>query len=109
MSERARLAGILFDAPYYPLHLKAYVDAYDPASFPFRENDVTNPFLGKKILVLSGASDKLVPWNASQEFVEGLEVGDGMKKVVLEENAGHECTPAMTREAALFMTDWLSK
>lgn len=95
------------EAPHYPLHLKAYVDAYDPASFAFREQEVTNPFFGKKILVLSGAKDKLVPWSASQEFVEGLEVGDGVKKVVLEENAGHECTPAMLREAGLFVIDWL--
>ena len=89
--------------------MKAYVDAYDPASFAFREKDVTNPFLGKRILVLSGAKDKLVPWSTSREFVEGLEVGDGVKKVVLEENAGHECTPAMIQEAALFVTDWLAK
>lgn len=89
--------------------MKAYVDAYDPASFAFRENDATNPFLGKRILVLSGAADKLVPWTASQEFVEGLEVGNGVKKVVLEENVGHECTPTMIREAALFVTDWLTK
>lgn len=112
MSQRAQFVGIPFEAPYYPLHLKAYVDAYDPASFAFRETDdtSTNPFLGKRVLVLSGAKDKLVPWSASKEFVEGLEVGDaGVKKVFLEENAGHECTPAMVQEAAYFVIDWLAK
>lgn len=109
MSQRAQLARVPFEAPYYPLHLKAYVDAYDPASLAFRENVVTNPFLGKRILVLSGAKDKLVPWSACQEFVEGLEVGDGVKKVVLEDDAGHDCTPSMIREAALFVTDWLAR
>lgn len=103
------MSGIPFEAPYYPLQLKAYVDAYDPASFAFREKDATNPFLDKRILVLSGAKDKLVPWTASQEFVEGLEVGNGVKKVVLEENAGHECTPTMIQEAAVFVMDWLTK
>lgn len=109
MSQRAQFHGIPFEAPYYPLHLKAYVDAYDPASIGFRAKEVTNPFLGKRILVLSGAEDMLVPWTASQEFVEGLEVGDGVKKVVVEENVGHECTPAMVREAALFVRDWLAE
>ncbi|KAF8434539.1 Alpha/Beta hydrolase protein [Boletus edulis BED1] len=109
ISQRAQICGVPLEAPHYPLHLKAYVDAYDPASFAFRENDATNPFLGKRILVLSGAKDTLVPWSASQEFVEGLEVGDGVKKVVLEENAGHECTPSMIREAGLFVIDWLAK
>ncbi|KAG9311766.1 hypothetical protein JVU11DRAFT_8009 [Chiua virens] len=109
ISQRAQDAGVLFEAPHYPLHLKTYVDAYDPASFPFRENGVTNPFLGKRVLVLSGAKDKLVPWTASQAFVEGLEVGNGVKKVVLEEDAGHECTPTMIQEAALFVSNWLTK
>ncbi|KAH0834800.1 Alpha/Beta hydrolase protein [Lanmaoa asiatica] len=109
ISQRAQIHGVPFEAPYYPLHLKAYVDAYDPASFAFREKGVTNPFLGKRILVLSGAKDNVVPWAASREFVEGLEVGGGVKKVVLEEDAGHECTPAMIQEAALFVTDWLAK
>jgi len=109
ISQRARFFGVPLEAPHYPLHLKAYVDSYDPASFAFRENDATNPFLGKRILVLSGAKDKLVPWSASQEFVEGLEVGDGVKKVVLEENAGHECTPSMIREAGLFVIGWLAQ
>ncbi|KAF8550163.1 alpha/beta-hydrolase [Imleria badia] len=112
MSQRAQFAEVPFEAPYYPLHLKAYVDAYDPASFAFREitDDSSNPFLGKRILVLSGAKDKLVPWSTCKEFVEGLEVGEsGVKKVFLDENAGHECTPAMTQEAALFVIEWLAK
>ncbi|KAG8216433.1 Alpha/Beta hydrolase protein [Butyriboletus roseoflavus] len=109
ISQRAQFHGISLEAPHYPLHLKAYVEAYDPASFAFREKDVANPFLGKRILVLSGAEDKLVPWTASQEFVEGLEVGGGVKKVVLEENVGHDCTPAMIQEAALFVRDWLAE
>ncbi|KAF9226318.1 alpha/beta-hydrolase [Gyrodon lividus] len=108
ISQRAEYTGVPFTPPYYPPQLKSYVDAYDPASFPFRANDLTNPFLGKRILVLSGANDKLVPWTASKEFVEGLEVGEGVKRVVLQENAGHECTPAMIQEASLFVSEWLA-
>ncbi|KIJ63165.1 hypothetical protein HYDPIDRAFT_93008 [Hydnomerulius pinastri MD-312] len=108
VSQRAESSGVPFAPPYYPPQLKAYVDKYDPASFPYTAKDASNSFLGKRILVLSGAKDPLVPWTASQEFVAGLEVGDGVKRVVLEENAGHECTPTMVKEAALFVGQWLA-
>ena len=64
----------------------------------------TNPFLGKKILVLSGADDTLVPWVASEKFVGGLVVGgSGVKKVVVQKGVGHACTPEMVAEAAQFL------
>lgn len=34
-----------------------------------------NPYLGRKILVLAGEDDTLVPWVSSREVVEGLSVG----------------------------------
>lgn len=108
ISQRAQLSGLPFAPPHYPPQLKAYVDAYDPASFPFRTKDGPNPFLGRKILVLSGAKDTLVPWTASKEFIDGLEVGDGEKQIFLEENAGHECTPVMVQKAAVFVGEWLA-
>ncbi|KAG0700574.1 hypothetical protein DFH29DRAFT_1054643 [Suillus ampliporus] len=80
-----------------------------PLRFPYRAKDQSNPFLGRKILVLSGAKDTTVPWVASAEFVENLEVGEGgIKRVVLEEGAGHECTPHMQREAGAFVKEWLN-
>ncbi|KAG0700573.1 Alpha/Beta hydrolase protein [Suillus ampliporus] len=109
MSRRAVLSEVPFKPPYYPDSLKAYVDANDPATFPYRAKDQSNPFLGRKILVLSGAKDMVVPWVASVEFVENLEVGEGgIKRFVLEEDAGHECTPRMQREAGSFVKEWLN-
>jgi len=85
------------------------VDANDPAKCPYRTKHKSNPFLGRKILVLSGAKDTLVPWVASSEFVQNLEVGeDGIKRFLLEESAGHECTPRMQHEAGLFVNEWLN-
>jgi len=109
ISRRAELCGVPFKPPYYPNSLKAYVDANDPAKRPYRANDSSNPFFGRKILVLSGAEDTLVPWVASVEFVQNLEVGEkGIKRFLLEESAGHKCTPRMQREAGLFVNEWLN-
>ncbi|KAG1847600.1 Alpha/Beta hydrolase protein [Suillus subluteus] len=109
ISRRAQASGIPFSPPYFPTSFKTYIETYDPAQLAYRAKDASNPFFGKKILVLSGKDDKLVPWVASAEFVEGLEVGDGgVKRVVVEEGAGHECTNGMRKEAGLFVRKWLS-
>ncbi|KAG0700571.1 hypothetical protein DFH29DRAFT_1054639, partial [Suillus ampliporus] len=109
MSQRAASSGVPFKPPYYPDSLKAYVDANDPAKLPYRAKDRSNPYLGRKILVLSGAKDHLVPWATTVEFVENLEVGEqGIKRIFLEEGAGHEPTPIMQREAGMFVKQWLN-
>ncbi|KAG1836211.1 Alpha/Beta hydrolase protein [Suillus subalutaceus] len=109
ISQRARSSGIPFSPPYFPDSFKTYIETHDPAQLPYRAKDTSNPFLGKKVLVLSGKEDKLVPWVASAEFVDGLEVGEGgVKRVVVEEGAGHECTSGMRKEAGLFVRKWLS-
>ena len=81
-----------------------YVKTRDPSSAAMSSHDPSqNPFIGKHILVLSGADDRLVPWFASKKFVDALQVGDGTKRVVVEENAGHECTQRMVQELASFV------
>ncbi|KAG1847592.1 Alpha/Beta hydrolase protein, partial [Suillus subluteus] len=109
ISQRAQSSGIPFSPPYFPASLKTYIETHDPAQLAYRAKDASNPFFGKKILVLSGKEDKLVPWVASAEFVDGLEVGEGgVKRVVVAEGAGHECTSGMRKEAGLFVREWLS-
>ncbi|KAG1764184.1 Alpha/Beta hydrolase protein [Suillus placidus] len=108
ISQRAASSRIPFSPPYFPTSFKTYIKTHDPAQLAYRAKDASNPFLGKRVLVLSGKEDKLVPWVASAEFVEGLEVGEGgVKRVVVEEGAGHECTSGMRREAGLFVREWL--
>ncbi|KAG2105169.1 Alpha/Beta hydrolase protein [Suillus cothurnatus] len=108
ISKRAKSSRIPFAPPYFPTSFKTYIETHDPAKLPYRVKDASNPFFGKKVLVLSGKEDRLVPWVASAEFVEGLEVGEGgVKRVVVEEGAGHECTNGMRREAGLFVRKWL--
>lgn len=65
-------------------------------------------FKGKRVRVLSGADDKLVPWTASKEFVEALDVGsNGVKEVTVYPGVGHEVTPDMVRDSAKFIGEWV--
>lgn len=74
---------------------------YDPTH---ATDSAVNPFIGKKVLVLSGGADPLVPWTASQKFVDELQVGEsGRKEVFVQDGAGHECTSEMVERLAKFI------
>ena len=104
MTPRAQQYSIPLNPPHLPETLLSYIRQHDPASTPFQARDVSNPFMDKKVLVLSGGMDTLVPWTASKKFVDNLWVGNkGVKKVLVFPDAGHECTTAMVTEAAEFM------
>lgn len=104
MTDRAMKYSLPIAPPYFPTSLLSYIHRNDPPSTPYSKLDASNPFLGKKILVLSGGMDTLVPWTASKDFVEKLEVGeDGLKEVVIVPGVGHECTEGMVAEMARFI------
>lgn len=64
----------------------------------------TNPLMGKRILVLSGEMDRMVPWSACSKFIEDLEVGEGgVKRVSVHQGVEHVCTEAMIREMGAFI------
>ncbi|KAH8981585.1 Alpha/Beta hydrolase protein [Lactarius hatsudake] len=99
MEQRAEKLGIPRTAPYFPESLRALVGVYDPVAPP------PGAFAGKRILVLSGADDPLVPWSVSRAFVEALDVGPrGKKEVVVQPGAKHEYTDEMREE--LFRFFW---
>ncbi|GJE97372.1 alpha/beta hydrolase [Phanerochaete sordida] len=104
ISRRAAASGIAFEPPYIPANFLAYVRAHDPPYAPYTTAGATNPFTGKKVLVLSGGDDPIVPWESSDEFVQKLEVGeDGTKKVVVYPGVGHKCTEDMVKEVCDFV------
>jgi len=104
MKHRVQTSGIPFTAPHLPTSLLELIGTLDPASKNYASLETSNPFLGKKILVLSGEEDTLVPWIASQKFVESLNVGpEGKKEVIVEKGVGHRCTESMERETAEFI------
>jgi hypothetical protein len=101
---RAHTSGIPFQAPHIPNSLITLINTSDPASQDFKSLNSSNPFLGKKILVLSGKEDPLVPWSASESFVDALEVGpEGVKKVFVQKGVRHACTKEMVDEASAFI------
>ena len=110
MSRRAAVSGITFAPPYIPQSFRAFAERNDPARAPYTATDSTNPFFGKKVLVLSGADDVLVPWESSDEFVKNLNVGPtGVKKEIVYPGVGHECTQTMLHETAQFLWDHVLK
>ena len=96
--------GIPFEPPYIPQTFLSIVTQKDAVTAPYSTADSSNPLYGKKILVLAGAEDKMVPWSASKTFVDRLDVGpDGLKEVILEQGIGHECTKEMVRVMSQFI------
>lgn len=106
ITKRAKYSGVPLEPPYFTDSLRAYIEKHDPARAPYTAADASNPFWGKKVLVMSGGSDPLVPFTYSEEFVEGLNVGpEGVKKVIVQPGVQHECTPGMVKEMAEFIWD----
>lgn len=104
---RAQEAGVPTLPPYIPSSFRAFVERVDPVAAPYSSSSEENPFLDKRILVLSGRDDKLVPWSASEAFVEGLYVGEkGVKRVKVYAGIGHECTDEMVTEMVNFIAEF---
>ncbi|THG99031.1 hypothetical protein EW026_g3238 [Hermanssonia centrifuga] len=108
ITARAKYSHIPVSPPYFPPSLLSYIATHDPINTAYTASNSSNPFLNKKILVLSGGSDPLVPFEHSRKFVEGLNVGwgkeqGGVKEVVVMDGVGHECTPEMVKLMANFL------
>ena len=101
MQDRAKGSDLQFGPPILPDSLLKIIEKESPVS---PSTTVKEPFLGKKILVLAGGKDELVPWVFSKSFVKGIKVGErGVKKVVVYPDVGHEFTPSMEEDVANFV------
>jgi len=99
MESRAKQEGLELVPPLMPDSLKEYIKKTDPCGG-------NEGFEGKRILVIAGAEDKLVPYSASESFVTSLDVGkDGVKQVIVEEGVGHAYPPSMQEALAKFVWD----
>ncbi|KAJ6577283.1 Alpha/Beta hydrolase protein [Mycena capillaripes] len=107
MGPRAAARGIGMEPPHFSESLMKVIKARALTALPYTSKGAENPFLGKKLLVLSGGSDLLVPWVASQAFVEGLEVGAGKKECIVFEGVGHAVPPPMVQAAVRFVLGML--
>jgi pimeloyl-ACP methyl ester carboxylesterase len=68
---------------------------------------------GRKVLVLCGADDRLVPYHCSQPFIERLQHAmaattdlGGLCEVVVEEGKGHELTDTMVIKTGDWLLRW---
>ncbi|KZT59542.1 hypothetical protein CALCODRAFT_507427 [Calocera cornea HHB12733] len=93
-----------FAPPYVPKSMLALMERLDPAQLPNTLDAPGNPYIGKKILILSGAEDKSVPHSAGAEYIDQLEVGPfGVKEVFVQPATGHTTTPEMREKMAEFL------
>lgn len=109
MKHRAATANLPFEPPYMPKSLLTLLDRVDPDSVNYssEEAGADNPYLGKKILVLSGEIDELVPWQCSKTFADNLKVGPhGRKEIILEPGKGHETSAFMIGELVKWIVQY---
>ena len=101
MHGRAKASGLQLGPPTFPDSLLEVIKRESPVCTPVAGR---NPFFGKKVLVLAGGKDELVPWVLSEPFVEQIDVGeDGVKKVVVYPDVGHAFTASMEEDVANFV------
>jgi len=108
MVPRAAAHGIAMGPPHFPESLLKVIRAKALTALPYTSKGPENPFLGKKVLILSGGADTIVPWTASQAFVEGLEAGPtGSKEYIVYDGVGHAVPPSMVNAAVGFVLGML--
>jgi hypothetical protein len=101
MHGRAKTSGLQFGPPILPDSLLEVIKRESPVSTPAMGR---NPFFGKKLMVLAGGKDELVPWVFSESFVERIEVGEeGAKKVAVYPDVGHVFTASMEEDVVNFV------
>jgi fermentation-respiration switch protein FrsA (DUF1100 family) len=89
----------------FPQSLQALLKRTDPINSPFDTSDPKlNPFWNKKLLVLTGQADDVVPAALGESFYDRLQVGpEGVKERWSQEGCGHRCSREMIERAAEFL------
>lgn len=91
---------------YFPPSLLSLIKTNDPVSTSYTSKDpLLNPYLGKKILAISGRKDRIVPVSFTEPFFDALEVGEGGKKELWMFEGGHVQTDEAMEKAASFVWD----
>lgn len=83
--------------PVWPDSLDLLIKRDDPISCAYQSSNANeNPYIGKKILILGGGADRLVPPKFGFKFFDGLNVGpEGKKEMIIQDGIGHEVSPEM--------------
>ncbi|KAI1394309.1 uncharacterized protein F4822DRAFT_44986 [Hypoxylon trugodes] len=133
MKDRARLSRLetygqsdegasFFGSKDFPDALVATCNKYDPKTILFgmdapyaleaevsaRKFTQAN-ITGKRFQILSGGADKLVPYSASEPFLQHFKAATSAANIYVEDNVylgiGHQFTPNMKNDAVRFILD----
>eukprot|EP01119_Soliformovum_irregulare_P021562 TRINITY_DN7205_c0_g1_i2.p1 TRINITY_DN7205_c0_g1~~TRINITY_DN7205_c0_g1_i2.p1 ORF type:complete len:158 (+),score=25.97 TRINITY_DN7205_c0_g1_i2:155-628(+) len=89
MADRIVKNSLTMGPPYFPQTLTDLIQRTGASNKP-------EAFIGKRVVVLSGGADQLVPWEFSQPFVDQLQKMDHVDvEVKVYEGSGHEVHPEM--------------
>lgn len=97
MAYRVENSHLSSKKPSIPLSFFYGVIKRDDPGYKFRYSNegIPNSLKEKRILVLSGADDPLVPWSISKGFIEDLQQVSRLLQVKLYPGVGHEYTAEM--------------
>ncbi|CAE6427350.1 unnamed protein product [Rhizoctonia solani] len=95
---RNNLTGFPLVSSYMTPTTRNYILKHDPVSHS-RSSLRPNPFMNKHILALAGAQDSLIPFLATRQFLDRINVGPlGTKQLIIQQGVGHQCTREMVVE-----------
>ncbi|CAE6470724.1 unnamed protein product [Rhizoctonia solani] len=97
---RNNLTGLPLVSSYMTSVTRNYILKNDPVSC--RRNSLRpDPFMNKHILALAGAQDGMIPFTATRQFLDRINVGPiGTKRLIIQQGVGHQCTREMVIEMA---------
>ncbi|ELU40460.1 alpha/beta hydrolase family domain-containing protein [Rhizoctonia solani AG-1 IA] len=97
---RNNLTGLPLVSSYMTSVTRNHILKNDPVSC--RRNSLRpDPFMNKHILALAGAQDGMIPFTATRQFLDRINVGPiGTKRLIIQQGVGHQCTREMVIEMA---------
>ncbi|CAE6472211.1 unnamed protein product [Rhizoctonia solani] len=100
---RNNLMGLPLVSSYMTSATRSHILKNDPVSGR-RSSLRPDPFMNKRILALAGAHDGMVPFLATRQFLDRINVGPlGTKQLIIQQGVGHQCTREMVVEMAKFV------
>lgn len=98
MEYRLRRSGLPVQPPYLPDSFVRVLERDDPGTILRLTKKIPASLEKKKILVLSGKDDTLVPWSASAEFISLLQRSSDEIEVKVYDGVRHEYTTEMMND-----------
>ena len=98
MEYRLKKSGLPIEPPYLPLSFVRVLERDDPGTIFRQTNEIPEPLKRKRILVLSGKEDNLVPWTASDSFITALRKQSPSVEIKVYPGIGHKFPPIMRND-----------